>query len=52
MVHLMDGKPITEIADLMIKYAVGDRLLFPFEADKQLAFFIFKYFNGDMGKFL
>ena len=49
---LMDGEPLKEIALKMLEYASGNLLLFPFEADKQLAFFIFKYYNGDFSKLL
>ena len=49
---LMDDQPLKQIAGKMIDYAGGYQLTFPFEADKRLAFFIFKYYNGDMRRLL
>lgn len=49
---LMEGPNFSEIAGKIMDYASGHRLLFPYEANRQIALFIFKYYNGDIRKLL
>lgn len=49
-ISLMTGPNFSEIAGKIMDYASGHRLLFPYEANRRITLFIFKYYNGDVRK--